>query len=140
MNTLSVISTEVQTVHCVVVVGVGAEQGIGAAVCRRFAREQLKVYVAGRTLHKVVRVAEAINAQGGNAIAYQLDAEDEQQVQMLFDRIVHQKESLTAVVHNVGGNIPSIFLQTSLQFFNQMWRSTFLSAVLVAQRDRKSVV
>ena len=32
-----------------VVVGVGAEQGVGAAVCRRFAREGYHVLVAGRT-------------------------------------------------------------------------------------------
>lgn len=38
--------------QCVVVVGVGASQGIGAAVSRRFAQESLKVYVVGRTLEK----------------------------------------------------------------------------------------
>ena len=32
-----------------VVVGVGAGQGLGAALARRFAREGLHVFVAGRT-------------------------------------------------------------------------------------------
>lgn len=137
MNTSALSSTAPEKVACVVVVGVGAEQGIGAAVCRRFAQEKLKVYVVGRTLKKVETVAAAINAKGGQAVAYGLDAEDEQQVQALFDHIIHQQEPLSAVIHNVGGNIPSIFLQTSLQFFNQMWRSTFLSAVLVSQGSLK---
>lgn len=119
----------------VVVIGVGAEQGIGAAVCRRFTHEQFKVYVVGRSLNKVEKVAAAINAQGGQAVAYALDAENEQQLQALFDHLNDQPESLAAVIHNVGGNIPSIFLQSSLKFFSQMWRSTFLSAVLVAQRS-----
>ena len=36
-----------------VVVGVGASQGLGAALCRRFAREGLHVAVGGRTREKV---------------------------------------------------------------------------------------
>ncbi|ENX17459.1 hypothetical protein F895_00598 [Acinetobacter sp. CIP 64.2] len=124
-----------QPTSIVAVVGVGTEQGIGAAVCRRFAQEKFKVYVVGRTLNKVEKVAATINRQGGQAIAYALDAENEQQVRTLFDHLNSQPEALAAVIHNVGGNIPSIFLQSSLKFFSQMWRSTFLSAVLVAQRS-----
>ncbi|MCU4581128.1 SDR family NAD(P)-dependent oxidoreductase [Acinetobacter gyllenbergii] len=124
-----------QPTAIVAVVGVGAEQGIGAAVCRRFAQEKFKVYVVGRTLNKVEKVAAAIHRQGGQAVAYALDAENEQQLQTLFDHLNDQPEALAAVIHNVGGNIPSIFLQSSLKFFSQMWRSTFLSAVLVAQRS-----
>lgn len=124
-----------QPTGIVVVIGVGAEQGIGAAVCRRFAHEKFKVYVVGRTLNKVEKVAATINGQGGQAVAYALDAENEQQVQTLFDHLSNQQEPISAVIHNVGGNIPSIFLQSSLKFFSQMWRSTFLSAVLVAQRS-----
>ncbi|EPF69499.1 short-chain dehydrogenase [Acinetobacter gyllenbergii] len=124
-----------QPTAIVAVVGVGAEQGIGAAVCRRFAQEKFKVYVVGRSLNKVEKVAAAIHRQGGQAVAYALDAENEQQLQTLFDHLNDQPESLAAVIHNVGGNIPSIFLQSTLKFFSQMWRSTFLSAVLVAQRS-----
>jgi NADP-dependent 3-hydroxy acid dehydrogenase YdfG len=48
-----------------VVVGVGAEQGLGAAICRRFAEEGHHVLVAGRTADKIERVAGAIVAAGG---------------------------------------------------------------------------
>lgn len=44
------------TLPSVVVFGVGAQRGIGAAVCRRFAQEGLKVHVVGRTATKVDRV------------------------------------------------------------------------------------
>ena len=43
-----------------VVVGVGAEQGVGAAVSRRFAKEGYHVLVAGRTPAKIEQVARAI--------------------------------------------------------------------------------
>ena len=37
-----------------VVVGVGAERGLGAALCRRFAPEGYHVLVAGRTPEKIL--------------------------------------------------------------------------------------
>ena len=39
-----------------IVVGVGAEQGLGAALCRRFAQENYHVFVAGRTPDKIAQV------------------------------------------------------------------------------------
>lgn len=122
-----------KTRDCAVIIGIGASQGIGAAVCHRFAKEGLKVYVAGRTFQKIEAVAAEIHTKGGEATAFRLDAEDIHQVQALFDTISSQNERITAVIHNVGGNIPSIFLRSPLSFFNDMWQSTFLSAYLVSQ-------
>ncbi len=95
---------------CAVVIGVGASQGIGAAVCRLFAKEGLKVYVAGRTFQKIEAVAAQIHANAGEAVAFRLDAEDIHQVQALFDTITSQNERITAVIHNVGGIfLPSFY-------------------------------
>ncbi|ENU48314.1 hypothetical protein F984_00597 [Acinetobacter nosocomialis NIPH 2119] len=105
-----------KTRDCAVVIGVGASQGIGAAVCHRFAKEGLKVYVAGRTFQKIEAVAAEIHANAGEAVAFRLDAEDIHQVQALFDTITSQNERITAVIHNVGGNIPSIFYAARCRF------------------------
>lgn len=131
-------SSDIQRVPAVIVVGVGAEQGIGAAVCRRFAEEGHKVYVAGRTLQKIQNVAEDINANGGSAVYFRLNAEDNNEVKALFDQINQKNEQLVAVIHNVGGNVPSVFLRSSLKFFTSMWRSTFLSSYLVSQHSLKN--
>ena len=50
-----------------VVIGVGAEQGLGAALCRRFAAAGHHVLVAGRTPQKIERVAQVIAQSGGSA-------------------------------------------------------------------------
>ena len=50
-----------------VVVGVGARRGTGAALCRRFAREGLHVFAAGRTQERLRAVADEIEAAGGRA-------------------------------------------------------------------------
>ncbi|MDM1768124.1 SDR family NAD(P)-dependent oxidoreductase [Acinetobacter sp. 226-4] len=119
------------TLPSVVVFGVGAQRGIGAAVCRRFAQEGLKVHVVGRTATKVDRVTTEIINLGGQAISHCINIENQAEVKALFDSI-HQ-ERVEAVIHNVGGNIPSIFLKTTAGFFNKMWKSTFSSAYIVSQ-------
>jgi NAD(P)-dependent dehydrogenase (short-subunit alcohol dehydrogenase family) len=57
-----------------VVVGVGAERGLGAAASRRFAREGHHVLVAGRTPAKIELVVRAIVATGGSAEPVVTDA------------------------------------------------------------------
>src|ERR1700722_8314991 len=47
-----------------VVLGVGAERGLGAAASRRFAKEGHHVLVAGRTAAKIDKVAESIRRRG----------------------------------------------------------------------------
>ena len=43
---------------------IGAELGLGAALCRRFASEGLHVLVAGRTPSKLEQLAKAVSAAG----------------------------------------------------------------------------
>jgi NAD(P)-dependent dehydrogenase (short-subunit alcohol dehydrogenase family) len=69
-----------------VVVGVGAERGLGAALCRRFAQGGYHVLVAGRTQAKIGRVAEIIAAAGGSAEPIAMDATRESAVAGLFER------------------------------------------------------
>lgn len=90
----------------------------------RFAKEGLKVYVAGRTFQKIEAVAAEIHSKGGDAVAFRLDAEDIKQVQALFDTITSQNERITAVIHNVGKYSLNLFTQSAV-VFTQMWQSTF---------------
>lgn len=124
-------TSEKQT--CAVVVGVGASKGIGAAVCRRIAQEGLLVYVVGRTTSKLEQVVAEIRQVGGQAEAYTLDATDPVQIAGLFTAIANKQQRIELVVNNVGSNMPSRFLTTTASFFDQMWRTTFLSGYLVGQ-------
>src|ERR1700704_3639686 len=69
-----------------VVLGVGAERGLGAAASRRFAKEGHHVLVAGRTGAKIDKVAESIRAVGGSATAVVVDGTKEAEVIALFDK------------------------------------------------------
>ena len=86
-----------------VVVGVGAERGIGAAVCRRFASEGYHVLAAGRSEGKITRVCGSIHAAGHSAEPVTIDTTSERDVLALFDRAMSpgaDREPVEAVVFN----------------------------------------
>ncbi|MGH8596601.1 MAG: SDR family NAD(P)-dependent oxidoreductase, partial [Gammaproteobacteria bacterium] len=90
-----------------VVVGVGAELGLGAAVCRRVAREGYHVLVAGRTRAKLEAVARTIEVAGGSAEPVPTDATVESEVVQLFDLAMASgsgRDSADLIVFNAGNN------------------------------------
>lgn len=68
----------------------GAGGKIGSTTARQFARDGARLFLAGRTLDKVQAVADAINAEGGQAKAAQVDALDEAQVRTHADNVAAQ--------------------------------------------------
>jgi NAD(P)-dependent dehydrogenase (short-subunit alcohol dehydrogenase family) len=65
----------------------GGGGSVGGAVARAFASEGAKVFLAGRTLATLERVAEEISAAGGVAETAQVDALDEQAVDEHADAV-----------------------------------------------------
>jgi 3-oxoacyl-[acyl-carrier protein] reductase len=70
----------------------GGSGSVGSAVARAFAREGAHVFLAGRTIATLDKVAEEINAAGGVAQTAQVDALDERAVE----------EHATAVAEKAG--------------------------------------
>ena len=105
-----------------VVVGVGAKQGLGAALARRFAREGLHTFVAGRTPERLEAVVEEIEASGGRATAVACDATESAEVVALIDRAIEEGGRLDLVAYNVGNNQFSSLLDMTDEFFENLWR------------------
>jgi NAD(P)-dependent dehydrogenase (short-subunit alcohol dehydrogenase family) len=105
-----------------VVIGVGASQGLGAALCRRFAREGLHVLAAGRTEAKLDRVAEEIRAAGGRATPVVADATRGDEVAKLFDAAEAAGGAPALAVYNAGNASFRPFLEIDDAFFEQAWR------------------
>jgi len=127
-----------------VVIGVGAERGIGGAVCRRFAREGYHVLVAGRTHEKIARVAEAIGAAGWSAEPVTVDSTSEADVLALFDKAMAPaagREPADAVVFNSASlNIPFDFRELSAAQFEETWRQNCLAGFLVGREAARRLV
>src|SRR5262249_50201171 len=119
-----------------VVVGVGAERGLGAALCRRFAAEGYHVLVAGRTPDKIEQVARTIEAKGGTAQAVPTDATREADVVQLYDRAMapgHELEPADLVVFNAGNNRKMDFRDVSAASFEEFWRVGCFAGFLVGR-------
>jgi len=126
-----------------VVVGVGAEQGIGAAACRRFAAEGHHVLVAGRTQAKIDWVAQTIRDRGGSAEAVLTDATDEAQVISLFDRAMDPGPGFAPadlVVFNAGNNRRIDFREVEASVFEALWRVGCFAGFLVGREAARRLV
>jgi NAD(P)-dependent dehydrogenase (short-subunit alcohol dehydrogenase family) len=116
-----------------IVVGVGSEQGLGAALARRFAAEGHRVIVSGRTEAKVAKVARAIVDHGGKAEAFTADATIESDVVALFDFAQASSHAVDLVVFNAGNNVRHDFRTMPADLFEQTWRVATFGGFLVGR-------
>jgi 3-oxoacyl-[acyl-carrier protein] reductase len=83
----------------VVLYGAG---GVGSAVAHAFAREGAKLFLAGRTLANVARVAQEIEGAGGSAKAAQVDALDEQAVESHIRHVAENAGRIDVLFNAIG--------------------------------------
>jgi NAD(P)-dependent dehydrogenase (short-subunit alcohol dehydrogenase family) len=106
-----------------VVIGVGSGAGLGAALCRRFAREGLHVYLAGRTPDRLAALAAEIEASGGHATPVLADATVADDVKRLFHAATGGGGAAPALaVYNAGNNRLRPLLEMDDAFFEDVWR------------------
>lgn len=115
-----------------VVVGVGASNGLGAALARAFAAAGMQVVVAGRTAQRLRQVADEIAANGGVCQPCVTDATDAGSMQALFEQAA-AVGPVTAVLFNVGNNLPLAFDELTAEKFEQFWRVCTLAGFHTAK-------
>ena len=94
----------------------GAASGIGKAIAEAFAREGAKVAIADRDLAAAAATGKEIAAQGGAALAVDMDVTDEAQVAAGVARTVEHFGSIDVLVNNAG--IQHIDALVDLDFAN----------------------
>ena len=114
------------------VAGVGSINGLGAALARRFAREGLLVFVAGRTEERLETVAAEILAARGKAVAVAADLTSEKDVIRLLSS-AEESGCLELVVYNAGGNVSTSLLQLKRSEFESLWKQSALGGFLVGR-------
>ncbi len=115
-----------------VVIGVGAETGLGAALARRFAQEGLRVTIASRTPERLRVVAEQIAAAGGAVSAKVADAANEADVATLFED-ADGDGGVELVAYNVGSNVAASALETTPELFERLWRQNAFGGFVVGR-------
>jgi NAD(P)-dependent dehydrogenase (short-subunit alcohol dehydrogenase family) len=117
------------------VVGVGAEAGLGGALCKRFGREGLHVFVAGRTPARIEEIARLIRAAGGQATAHPCDTTVERDVIGLFDAAARAADGAAPelVAYNAGNNRMANLVEMEASLFEETWRVACLGGFLVGR-------
>ena len=105
-----------------VVLGVGRSAGLGAALCRRFAREGYHVLPAGRTAESLATVVAEIESEGGYATPIIADATCADDVLRLFDAAETAGGAPGLAVYNAGNNRFKPLLAMDDAFFEDLWR------------------
>jgi len=98
----------------------GGAGGIGAVVCRAFAREGAAVAVADIDAASAQTVADDIASRGGDGLGVEVDVCSEESVDAAVQRVVERFGRLDFLVYCAGNNIKSPLLDTTLE----QWRST----------------
>jgi NAD(P)-dependent dehydrogenase (short-subunit alcohol dehydrogenase family) len=123
-----------------VVVGVGASQGLGGALARRFAREGLHTFVAGRTKERLDAMVGEIERSGGRATAVVTDTTESGDVTRLLDQALDEGGSLDLVAYNAGNNRFSGLLDMDDAFFEDLWRLCCFGGFLVGREAARRML
>ncbi|CAM2752276.1 epimerase [Mycobacterium intermedium] len=122
----------------------GASYGVGEATARKVAAAGARVLIVARSAERLDDVAAAINAGGGEAIAYPADLTDETVVNVLTKQITEHHGALDIVVSNAGKSLrrslhnqydrPHDFQRTiDINYLGPIW---LLLGLLPAMREK----
>jgi NAD(P)-dependent dehydrogenase (short-subunit alcohol dehydrogenase family) len=116
-----------------VVLVVGAGVATGAAIARRFARAGYVACVARRQAGKLAPLTARIEAEGGRAQAFELDATEEDQMVQVVDRIETEVGPIEVAVYNaaIGPRFP--IAEHPAADFERVWRVNAYGAFLMGR-------
>lgn len=123
-----------------VVLIIGAGDYIGAAIAKRFARGGFTVCMGRRNGDKLAPLVADIEAEGGTAIGYSLDARDEDNVTAIFKQIEDEVGPIETVIYNVGGNVRFPILDTTSRVFRKVWEMACFAGFLCGREAARYMV
>jgi NAD(P)-dependent dehydrogenase (short-subunit alcohol dehydrogenase family) len=126
-------------VGSLLVVGVGASQGLGAAIARRFAAGGFPVAIAGRNAAKLEATAAELKAAGATVVSIVGDASNPDDAAR-FVAAAEALAPLAIAVHNAGGNRPAPFLEITEDHFEGHWREHALGGFHLVQAALPALV
>lgn len=104
--------------------------GIGAATARCFAREGARVVVADLSGSRARDTAEAIAADGGEAVWIKMDASEPDAVQATVQLALERYGSIDVLFNNAGYGEPALLADYSIETWNRILAVTLTSTFL----------
>ena len=119
---------------------IGAGDGTGGAIARRFAREGYIACVTRRSADKLTPLVRQIEAEGGRAVAFASDARKEDEVTQLVAHIEAEIAPIEVLVFNIGANVPCSILDETARKYFKIWEMACFSAFLAGRETAKRMV
>ncbi len=112
---------------------VGAGDFIGGSIAKRFAAGGYVAALGRRKADQLAPLVGEIEAAGGRARAFALDARNEESVQEVFAAIERDIGPLEVVVFNVGANVSFPITETTSRVFRKVWEMACLGGFLTGR-------
>ncbi len=119
---------------------VGAGDGTGGAIARRFAREGYVACVTRRHADKLEPLLQQIREAGGEAYGYGSDARRAEDVAALIEDIESNVGPIEVFVFNVGANVPCSVLEETPRKYLKIWELACFGGFLTAQAVARRMV
>jgi NAD(P)-dependent dehydrogenase (short-subunit alcohol dehydrogenase family) len=95
----------------------GGTGTLGSTMAQGLARAGARVVVLGRRREQALEVVQAIQAEGGAALAISADVLDRAQLEAARDRLIDEWGRIDILVNAAGGNLPEATLAPGQSFF-----------------------
>jgi len=118
----------------------GGGHGIGGGIARRFGLEGARVLVTDVDPARAAQMAGEIRAAGGEADDFTLDVREPEQVEAGIEHAVLHFGRLDILVANAGRTSRMPFLETTLEFWNEMLRLNLTGVFLAGQAAARQMV
>jgi len=114
---------------------VGAGDATGGAIARAFAREGLTACVTrrARNLDSLAALVADIEAGGGSARAFGVDAREEDATVALIDQIEAEVGPLEVCVFNIGANVRFGITETTGRAYQKVWEMAAFAGFLAGR-------
>ena len=105
---------------------IGAGDATGGAIARRFAREGFSACVVRRNGDKLAPLVSDIEAAGGEAHAYGVDARKEDNMIALVADIERDVAPIEIAVFNIGANVNFPIRDTTSRVYYKVWERVYV--------------
>lgn len=112
----------------------GAGRGLGAAIALGFAEAGADVVICARTQSQLDEVSKAVEATGRRAFALCMNSAAAGAAETLVAAAEKEFGRLDIVVNNVGGTMPTPFLDTTPKMFNEAFMFNVTTAFSLTQQ------
>lgn len=116
---------------------VGAGDALGGAVAKRFAREGFTACLVRRSAEKLAPLVAEIEAAGGKAEAFGVDARREEQVTALIAGIEAGIGPIEVMVFNIGANVRYPITETTSRVYYKVWEMACFAGFLAGRETAR---